>query len=63
MNDPKKHTGDKKEELKEHPQKHEGDPQEDMEGPVSSILQRGKEVIDKIGDKKGHKEHSEDESK
>lgn len=57
MNPKEAHNENKKEDLKDQLKKHEGDPQEDMEGPVSSLLQRGKETIDKIGDKKGHVEH------
>ncbi|SDC61692.1 hypothetical protein [Niabella drilacis] len=60
MNQQEQHNEDKKEDLKDLPKKHEGDPQEDMEGPVSSLLQRGKETIDKIGDKKGHVEHPQE---
>lgn len=62
MHPQEQHNENKKEDLKEH-SKHQGDPQEDMEGPVSSLLQRGKETIDKIGDKKGHVEHPQEHEK
>jgi|GEM_PF-4132936 len=58
---PEEQHNENKEDLKDHSKKHEGDPQEDMEGPVSSLLQRGKETIDKIGDKKGHIEHPQED--
>ncbi|MGJ7032116.1 hypothetical protein [Niabella hirudinis] len=63
MNLQEQHNENKKEDLKDLPKKHEGDPQEDMEGPVSSLLQRGKETIDKIGDRKGHIEHPPGDNK
>ena len=36
------------------------DPQETMEGPVSSLLQRGKEIIEEKGAEKGHQENEDD---
>ncbi|ANH82799.1 hypothetical protein A8C56_19050 [Niabella ginsenosidivorans] len=37
------------------------DPQDTMEGPVSSLLQRGKEIIEEKGAEKGHKENEEEQ--